>query len=151
MHYHFKDAADRVAGTQREIDLFFHARFVGLVDAAQFDLFLQRKRCDLGPACIAAQLCPADAHHVAQHGDAEGREQQLGDGSGCDTRGGLTRRRPFKYIACIREVVLERACQISMARPRRGDRLVFERIARTDGKNVGPVLPVTILYLHRYG
>ena len=144
MRNHLEDAANRVAGTQREIDLLLHAGLTVGVGAAQQHFILCRQRCDRLPRDRLVQTRAANCDHVAENFDAQLTQQQFGDGPGGHARRRLACRRALQNVTRFGKVVLHRSGKVGMTRPRRRDALVFRRIAFSDRQRLSPVLPVVV-------
>src|SRR6187402_32395 len=142
---------DRVSGAEDLIDFRLHALLGFGVDAVEKDRLLLREIDELLPHVRALQLCLSDADDMREDLNAEFAQKHLGDGSARNARRGLARRSAFEDVARIGKVVLQCARQIGVAGAGRGHCLVLLRIAAFDGKDLFPVLPVAIGYLHGDG
>ena len=141
---HFDDAAERVAGRLRRVHGGAHARARRRVGAAQ--------RVGLDPRdVLEAQrrrrgALSAHRDDVAHHAAADGREQELRDGSAGDSRRGLARAGAFDDVADVVQVVEQRPGEIGVPGARHAHRLrrgsgISRGLHR---EHVAPVAGVTV-------
>ena len=142
-------AAERVAGLLGLVDGGNHLLLDGGIGAAQRRVDGNRADPFDGNCQRLVDADAADHRHVAQHLDAELRQQLARQRSDGDARRGLARAGTFEHVADVGQVVLERAGEIGMAGPRprhgravgAGGRL---RHLRLDVHRLLPVLPVLV-------
>ena len=87
----------------------------------------------------------SDTRDVAERGDAEGFEDQLGERAGRDPHRGLAGRGTFEHVANIVEVVFEHAGQIGMAGARPRHRFGLAAVGGIDRHPLLPVFEIAIL------
>src|SRR5690606_27643632 len=109
----------------------------------------------LGQRVGWAGLDGPERDHVAADGDAELREQPLGDGARGDARGGLAGGGALEDVARVAAAVLEDADEVRVAGPGQVDALelllVHAGVRRLVGHGGLPVLPVAVPDQHRDG
>ena len=77
------------------------------------------------------------------------RKEKFCEGADGDASGGFASGGALENVAGFREVVLQRAGKVGMAGARRGDALVFCRIAIADRKRFLPIFPIAVRNLQR--
>ena len=140
-----EDAADGVAGAEsaRSTSAFMRASASGSTQ-------LRRISSRALAAAISAQaaLRPSSAAPTRTTwlptSIAELAEQHLGEGSAGDAGGALAGAGAFEHVAGVGEVVLQGAGEVGVAGARAGDGLVLVGVARFDGEDLFPVLPVVV-------
>ena len=148
--HHFEDPADGVAGAVGLVHHFLHARFDSGIHAAEQDLAALAQRHQFRPLHRAVEPDRTHGDDMAQHLDAEFAQKRFGHGPDSDAGGGLAGAGAFQNIPGVVKIVLDRARQIGMSRPRSRHRppLVLRPggvPGVLDGQGFGPVPPVLIL------
>ena len=149
MSNHLENSAHGIAGSQNFVDFVFHAVLGLRIGATQNDFRLIAHSLDLVPGNVLVERSRTNRDDVAKHFNAKFAKKQLCEGAHRNPGGRFASRRSLQHVACLREVVLQRAGQIGMARTWRLYCLMFRRIAFRYGKGLLPILP--ILVLQQYG
>jgi len=87
----FKHSSERIAGFENLVDFFFHALFGFGVRAVEQDFFLLIERKNLLPCDFMFESHSANRNHVAENLDTELMQEEFGQGSDGNARGGFTR------------------------------------------------------------
>ena len=143
---HFENAAHRVARAVGLVDDFFHAGFHIRVDAAEQNVVAAAERDQFVPGRSALEAHRAHRDDMAEHVDAEFRQQGFGDRADGHPRGGLAGAGAFQNVPRVVKIVLDGAGEVGMSGPRPGDRLtlVLAAVEVFHRQSLGPVLPVFV-------
>jgi hypothetical protein len=137
---HLEDAAERLVGLPRAVDLLDHRLARVAVEAAHGRLVdplevLSREVLALG------RMDRPDLDDVREDLDPERAQEGLGQRAARHARGRLARRRPLEHVAHVAEAVLLDAREVGMAGPREVD-LGHVAVHRP---RVHPLLPVGVV------
>ena len=152
VRHHLKYSADRIAGAQNLIDFFLHALLGIGVGARKQHFILARQRLNLLPGNFTIRnRNRAHRNHMTKNFDTQFAQEQFRERANRNPRRRFPRRSAFQNIARFREIVLQRARQIGVARTRRRHAFVFLRIAGLNRQRLFPILPVAIFEHHGDG
>jgi len=146
---HFEDAAQRVAGLARGIDLLHDA--LGSVriehaDGRRVDPFVQRRDVRIEGRFIDDL---ADSYHAAGDRDAEFRQQPPRDRTERDAHRRFARAGALEDVAHVGSVVLQPADPVGVSGPGNVDRPRRFARARLDRHDIEPLLMIAILDVQR--
>ena len=125
-----KHAAYGVASAIGVVDYFLHPGFSLGVDAAEQNVFLLAQRDQFLPRRGPIQPRLTNTDHVAQDANAKLSQKCFGQSAHRNARRGLSRAGAFQNVAGIREIVLQAARQVGVARTRTRHRFMLSPAGR---------------------